>query len=117
MRVKVLTGEQKQAIQDLQSPEEIPLQERRRQYTAIGRVMKSGKDLPEGLIQKWNATGKDSMKKPLGYRVRRLSASIAKVRILEGILDRPHVPDDEGRVLLDRVSASNLTIYYIRIGT
>lgn len=66
VRVKVLGDEQKQAIQDLQSPEQIPLEERRRQYTAIGRVMKSGKELPPGLIEKWNATGKDSAKKRLG---------------------------------------------------
>ena len=66
VRVKVLTDEQRKAIQSLTSPDQIPLEERRRQYMAIGRVMKSGKDLPAGLIEKWNGTGKDSKKKPLG---------------------------------------------------
>lgn len=63
VRVKLLTPEQRQAIEDIKSPAEIPIEERRRQYAAIGRVMKSNKNLPEGLVAKWNATGRDSLAK------------------------------------------------------
>ena len=103
VRVKVLTDEQRKAIQSLTSPDQIPLEERRRQYMAIGRAMKSGKDLPEGLVQKWNATGKDSMKKPLGSPL--LFELGFEVRVPEVLPHRPDVPEYEGRVLLGGVSA------------
>ena len=55
-RVKVLTPEQKQAVLELTSPDQVPIQERRRQYNAINRRFErpgAEKTYPPGLIQKW----------------------------------------------------------------
>ena len=55
MRVRALTPEQREAVANLTHPSQMPIEERRRQYNALNRRLESAKDLPPGLIEKWNA--------------------------------------------------------------
>lgn len=54
-RVKVLTDSQREAIRSMQSANEIPHAERKRQWNALHRKLKQP-DLPEGLLEKWNSS-------------------------------------------------------------
>jgi hypothetical protein len=55
LRVRALTPEQREAVANLTHPSQMPIEERRRQYNALNRRLESAKDLPPGLIEKWNA--------------------------------------------------------------
>ena len=64
-RVKILSPEQKDAVLSLTSPDQVPLEERRRQYNAINRRIATDRNLPPGLAEKW-ANAKSSQDKFLG---------------------------------------------------
>ena len=53
-RVKVLSEEQREALQSLSSASQIPHDERKRQWGALHRRLKQP-GLPEGLLEKWAA--------------------------------------------------------------
>ena len=55
LTVRVLTPEQREAVANLTHPSQMPIEERRRQHNALNRRLESAKDLPPGLIEKWNA--------------------------------------------------------------
>ena len=57
-RVKILTPEQKDAIRNLTDSNQIPHRERKRHWNALYRRLEH-KDLPEGLLQKWQSTSTD----------------------------------------------------------
>ena len=65
-RVKILTEEQKQAVMSLTDPQQVPIQERRRQCNAINRrITSNAKSFPPGLVEKWRDADGDSTKKLL----------------------------------------------------
>ena len=126
-RVKVLTDEQKQAVLSLTDPQQIPIQERRRQYNAINRRItntSNAKSFPPGLVEKWRDADGDSTKKLLpqsfkpgipqlvetlcaGFldliKFRFTSPVLLEVRILEMLLGRPELPVNAHRDLVQRV--------------
>ncbi len=53
-RIKVFSEEQRAAINDLQSPNEIPHDERKRGYAALQRRLKQP-GLPDGCVEQWKA--------------------------------------------------------------
>jgi len=54
-RVKVLSEDQRNAINQMQRANEIPHSERKRQWNALHRRLQQP-DLPEGLLEKWAAS-------------------------------------------------------------
>ena len=59
-RIKVLTDDQKLAIQNLQKPSDLPKAERKRQFAALGRRLE--KPCPPGVLAKWEASTTDEAK-------------------------------------------------------
>ena len=57
-RVRFLTPAQREAIKDLTDAKQIPHVERKRHWNALYRRLEQ-KDLPEGLLQKWQNTSTD----------------------------------------------------------
>ncbi len=53
-RIKVFSEEQRAAINDLQSPNELPHDERKRGYAALQRRLKQP-GLPDGCLEQWKA--------------------------------------------------------------
>ena len=70
-RVKVLTAEQREAIQSLTSPEQLPPEERKRQQSALDRRLKKTDTLPPGVLAKWEnaATTQEKRGPQLGFLV------------------------------------------------
>ena len=67
---------------ELTSPEQIPIQERRRQYNAIHRKMENGRNLPPGLAEKW-ANAKSSQDKFLDFIVQAVRSMFHHPNIFE----------------------------------
>lgn len=61
-RVKVLTPEQRQAIQNLTDPSQMPHEERKRQFGALNRRLKDEATLPAGVLAKWECAKTQSQK-------------------------------------------------------
>ena len=59
-RIKVLSDDQKLAIQNLQKPSDLPAPERKRQFAALGRRLE--KPCPPGVLAKWEAATTDEAK-------------------------------------------------------
>ena len=59
-RIKALTEEQKEAIRSLQTPQDLPYPERKRQFAALGRRLE--RPCPPGVLQKWEAAKTDDEK-------------------------------------------------------
>lgn len=68
-RVKVLTEEQRQAIQSLTSPDQMSAEERKRQQSALDRRLKKTDTLPAGVLAKWEnaSTTKDKRGPQSGF--------------------------------------------------
>ena len=58
-RVKVLTPEQREAIQSLTHPNQMPHAERKRQFGALGRRLEKSDTLPAGVLAKWECARTD----------------------------------------------------------
>ena len=67
-QVRKLTQEQKDLIKDLQSPSDLPVQERRMFYAALDRRMTDGTGLPAGAVAKYHAAAGNHKKKLLGWK-------------------------------------------------
>ena len=61
-RVKVLTEEQRQAIQNLTDPSQMTHAERKRQFGALNRRLSNSETLPAGVLAKWEAAKTQSQK-------------------------------------------------------
>lgn len=57
-RIRILTPAQREAIKNLTDSNQIPHTERKRHWNAFYRRLEQ-KDLPEGLLQKWQNTSTD----------------------------------------------------------
>jgi hypothetical protein len=58
-RVKVLTEEQRAAIQNLTHPSQMSHAERKRQFGALGRRLEKSDTLPPGVLAKWECARTD----------------------------------------------------------
>ena len=58
-RVKILTPEQREAIQSLTHPHQMSHAERKRQFGALGRRLEKSETLPAGVLAKWECARTD----------------------------------------------------------
>ena len=61
-RVKILSPEQREAIQSLTHPTQMSHAERKRQFGALGRRLEKSDTLPPGVLAKWECARSDMEK-------------------------------------------------------